>query len=94
MPFLASFSCLWCGAPHTCRAPDDLEGWAQLCSSCLGKAGDNTFLRFRLHQAITERGRAGSGTSAEVAATAGEPGDVRGRAAGARAAADPTPRLP
>jgi len=64
MPFLASFSCLWCGAPHTCRAPDDLEGWAQLCSSCLGKAGDNTFLRFRLHQAITERGRAGAGSTA------------------------------
>ena len=67
MPFLASFSCLWCGAPHTCRAPDDLEGWAQLCSSCLGKAGDNTFLRFRLHQAITDRGRAAGGTTAEVA---------------------------
>jgi demethylmenaquinone methyltransferase/2-methoxy-6-polyprenyl-1,4-benzoquinol methylase len=73
MPFLASFSCLWCGAPHTCRAPDDLEGWAQLCSSCLGKAGDNTFLRFRLHQAITERGRAAGGSGAEVPAAAEVP---------------------
>ena len=85
MPFLASFSCLWCGAPHTCRAPDDLEGWAQLCSSCLGKAGDNTFLRFRLHQAISERGRAGSGTSADGAAT---PGAVT---SGAVTPAEPSP---
>jgi SAM-dependent methyltransferase len=66
MPYLASFSCLWCGAPHTCRAPDDLEGWAQLCPACLGKAGDNTFLRFRLHQAISERGRAGSADTSEA----------------------------
>ena len=36
-------------------APDDLEGWAQLCPDCLGKAGDNGFLRFRLRQALTER---------------------------------------
>ena len=47
-----------CGAgpPHTCRGPDDLEGWAQLCPDCVGKAGDNGFLRFRLRQALTERG--------------------------------------
>lgn len=57
--FRASFACLWCGAAHACRTEDDLEGWAQLCSTCLGKAGDNGFLRFRLHKAITERGRAG-----------------------------------
>ncbi len=67
MPYLASFTCLWCGAPHTCRTPDDLEGWAQLCPSCLGKAGDNTFLRFRLRDAITARGRAGPSSSAPVA---------------------------
>ena len=49
-----------CGAgpPHTCRTPDDLEGWAQLCPDCVGKAGDNGFLRFRLRQALTERGAA------------------------------------
>ncbi len=41
-----------------CRGPDDLEGWAQLCPDCVGKAGDNGFLRFRLHQALTERGAA------------------------------------
>ena len=82
MPYLASFSCLWCGAPHTCRAPDDLEGWAQLCPPCLGKAGDNTFLRFRLHQAISDRGRAGSANPSE--ADAGVP-----IAAPARPAASP-----
>jgi SAM-dependent methyltransferase len=59
MTFRASFACLWCGAAHTTRTPDDLEGWAQLCPDCLGKAGDNGFLRFRLRQAITDRGQAG-----------------------------------
>jgi demethylmenaquinone methyltransferase/2-methoxy-6-polyprenyl-1,4-benzoquinol methylase len=61
MPFRATFDCLWCGDAYTCRGPDDLEGWAQLCSSCVGKAGDNGFLRFRLHQALTERGTAAAG---------------------------------
>ena len=61
MPFRATFACLWCGDAYTCRGPDDLEGWAQLCSSCVGKAGDNGFLRFRLHQALTERGAAAAG---------------------------------
>lgn len=55
MPFHVSFDCLWCGSPHTCRGTDDLEGWAQLCPDCTGKAGDNGFLRFRLRQALTER---------------------------------------
>jgi demethylmenaquinone methyltransferase/2-methoxy-6-polyprenyl-1,4-benzoquinol methylase len=81
MPYLASFACLWCGAAHVCRTPDDLEGWAQLCPDCLGKAGDNGFLRFRLRQAITERGQAsGSVAVAErgepeagLADTAGDP---------------------
>ena len=58
MPFRARFDCLWCGAAHACRGPDDLEGWAQLCPDCVGKAGDNGFLRFRLRQALTERGAA------------------------------------
>lgn len=60
MPFRASFDCLWCGTAHTCRGADDLEGWAQLCPECVGKAGDNGFLRFRLRLALTERA-AGSG---------------------------------
>src|SRR4249919_3371270 len=59
MPFRATFDCLWCGSAHSCRGPDDLEGWAQLCPDCVGKAGDNGFLRFRLRQALTERGAAG-----------------------------------
>jgi demethylmenaquinone methyltransferase/2-methoxy-6-polyprenyl-1,4-benzoquinol methylase len=58
MPFRSSFDCLWCGTAHVCRGPDDLEGWAQLCPDCVGKAGDNGFLRFRLHQALAERGAA------------------------------------
>jgi len=58
MPFRATFDCLWCGAGHVCRGPDDLEGWAQLCPDCVGKAGDNGFLRFRLREALTERGGA------------------------------------
>ena len=58
MPFLAAFSCLWCGAQHTTRSGDDLEGWAQLCPTCVGKAGDNGFLRFRLRAALRERSAA------------------------------------
>jgi SAM-dependent methyltransferase len=68
VPFRASFSCLWCGTAHTVRTPDDLEGWAQLCPDCVGKAGDNGFLRFRLRQALTERSAAARGGSAAVAA--------------------------
>jgi SAM-dependent methyltransferase len=75
MPFRATFDCLWCGAAHVCRGPDDLEGWAQLCPDCVGKAGDNGFLRFRLRQALSERAGAqpgaaaptGRGTSAAMA---------------------------
>ena len=55
----ATFDCLWCGRSWTTRSPDDLEGWAQLCPDCLGKAGENSFLRFRLRDAITARGAAG-----------------------------------
>lgn len=58
MPYRSAFDCLWCGTAHSCRSMDDLEGWAQLCPDCLGKAGDNGFLRARLRLAITERGRA------------------------------------
>ena len=75
MPFRATFDCLWCGSAHACRGPDDLEGWAQLCPDCVGKAGDNGFLRFRLHQALIERGAAAKGTApvpVASAVTAGE----------------------
>jgi len=70
MPFRSSFDCLWCGSAWTVRAPTDVEGWAQLCSDCVGKAGDNEFLRFRLRQALTERG--GGSAIATVSASAGE----------------------
>jgi hypothetical protein len=53
-----SFSCVWCGAAHTVRSPDDLEGWARLCPDCLGRAGENEFLRFRLRDALRARGAA------------------------------------
>jgi hypothetical protein len=69
MPFRATFACLWCGDAYACRGSDDLEGWAQLCSSCVGKAGDNGFLRFRLHQALIERGASAAATAAD------DPGD-------------------
>jgi hypothetical protein len=67
MPFRSTFACLWCGTAHTTRGTDDLEGWAQLCPDCLGRAGDNPFLRFRLHAALAER------SQAAVGATAGAP---------------------
>jgi SAM-dependent methyltransferase len=56
--FRSRFACLWCGAAHETRGRDDLEGWAQLCPTCLGRAGDNPFLRFRLHAAIADRAAA------------------------------------
>ncbi len=55
MPFRSSFDCLWCGRPHAVRGSSDLEGWAQLCPECLGRAGDNGFLRARLRTALDER---------------------------------------
>jgi SAM-dependent methyltransferase len=82
MPFLASFACLWCGTSHTTRTADDLEGWAQLCPDCVGKAGDNGFLRFRLRQALTERGAAAQPGAQNV-------GVATAAAAGARDGAPP-----
>lgn len=88
MPFRASFECLWCGTAHTCRGPDDLEGWAQLCPDCVGKAGDNGFLRFRLRQALTERGAVRPETSASVVGAA-SPGVVDAASPGVVDAASP-----
>lgn len=51
----ARFACLWCGQEHTPRRPDDLEAYARLCPTCLGRAGENEFLRFRLKRALAER---------------------------------------
>jgi len=64
----STFNCLWCGASHTVRGPDDLEGFAQLCPDCIGRAGENGFLRFRLKAALTEQA-----TSRASAAPSGLP---------------------
>ena len=61
--FHARFDCLWCGSPHSTRTRDDLEGWAQLCSSCVGKAQDNEFLRYRLRAGMQARAVAAKRTS-------------------------------
>ncbi len=53
--FHASFNCLWCGRAHTTRTGQDLEGWAMLCSDCVGRAQDNEFLRFRLREGLRRR---------------------------------------
>jgi hypothetical protein len=76
VPFLASFSCLWCGSPHATRGADDLEGWAQLCPDCLGRAGENPFLRFRLRDALAERAAAAKRADAAVGGTAPPAGDA------------------
>jgi SAM-dependent methyltransferase len=60
VPFRAAFDCLWCGRRHVTGGLADLEGWAQLCPDCVGRAGDNEFLRFRVKRALAERAR-GSG---------------------------------
>jgi SAM-dependent methyltransferase len=65
MAFRERFDCLWCGSSHVTRTPQDLEGWASLCPSCIARAGDNGFLRARLRTALAERARAaGSGGAA------------------------------
>ncbi len=64
MPAATSFSCLWCGTAHTAESPDDLEGWARLCPDCLGRAGENAFLRRRLRAALDARSRAAEAAEA------------------------------
>ena len=75
MPFRASFDCLWCGTPHATRSRDDLEGWAHLCPTCIGKAGDNGFLRARLRQGLRDRS-ASAGADAGPPTARGEPPDA------------------
>lgn len=77
MPFRARFDCLWCGDAWTARGPADLEGWAQLCPTCLGRAGSNAFLRGRLRIALAERGsRIGAEANAEAGALPGAEADA------------------
>jgi SAM-dependent methyltransferase len=92
MPFRATFACLWCGAAHTTRSPDDLEGWAQLCPDCVGKAGDNGFLRFRLRQALAERAAAARGTAVSAGARDVETPAEIDRGSRVAVATEPPPR--
>jgi len=84
----ATFVCLWCGQSWTVRSPDDLEGYAKLCPDCLGKAGDNEFLRFRLRAALEARAAASTDAGASAAASktssAPPPAPPPDRAAGDR----------
>jgi SAM-dependent methyltransferase len=85
---VATFACLWCGRSWTTRSTDDLEGFARLCPDCLGKAGDNAFLRFRLREALAARARASGATAVAATADPAAPADSGPRAA---ALAAPTP---
>ena len=71
-----SFDCLWCGRPWTIRSSDDLEGWARLCPDCLGRAGDNAFLRFRLRNALESRAAARASAAAAGATQPHGPDDA------------------
>ncbi len=90
---LRPFDCLWCGRSWQPRDPDDLEARARLCPDCLGKAGDNPFLRFRLRSAL--EGRAAASVDRLAPATppdagiAGVPGAAAPSAAASTAPATP-----
>jgi len=95
MPFRDRFDCLWCGTAHVTRTPDDLEGWAQLCPTCLGKAGSNPFLRTRLRTALAERGRASTASApSSVPATGATSGVATAPAAPAATRPSTTARAP
>ena len=53
-------------APWRPRA-DDLAGLAHLCPDCLGRAGENPFLRFRLRAALDGRGGGAAARNARSA---------------------------
>jgi demethylmenaquinone methyltransferase/2-methoxy-6-polyprenyl-1,4-benzoquinol methylase len=71
MPFIATFSCLWCGRAWQTRGPDDLEGWSQLCADCIGAAGDDGFRRMRLRAGLAERAAASRMLTAAPSGRAG-----------------------
>ena len=73
MPFRMTFDCLWCGTRWRSRSGDDLEGWSALCSDCLGRAGDNAFLAFRLRAGLADRSRASGSGGAAVPSAADVP---------------------
>ena len=88
MPFRERFDCLWCGTPHETRTRDDVEGWAQLCPTCVGRAGENGFLRFRLKTALAER-TLGRTASAERPAPPVAPRREAGQAVATAVRGDP-----
>ncbi|HET7677850.1 MAG TPA: class I SAM-dependent methyltransferase [Candidatus Limnocylindrales bacterium] len=91
MAFRATFDCLWCGRRHAVRTPTDLEGFAQLCPDCLGRAQENGFLRARLKEALAERAATMRGPDVPTRG-AGSPTTARGAGspATARGAGSPT----
>ncbi len=58
MAFRPAFDCLWCGRHHDVRSRTDIEGFAQLCPDCMGRAGANPFLRSRVRAALADRAAA------------------------------------
>jgi SAM-dependent methyltransferase len=68
------FACLWCGRAWQARDADDLEARARLCPDCLARAGENPFLRFRLHRALEERAASAARQAAVQAARASTAG--------------------
>ncbi len=80
MAFHESFQCLWCGRPHQTRGSDDIEGFAQLCSECVGRAQDNEFLRFRLRHGLQARNAAVAAETARADSPAAPDADAEMRA--------------
>ena len=68
---LPPFDCLWCGRAWRPRDANDLEALARLCPECLGRAGSNEFLRFRLRAALDARARVAAVSDVAPAARAG-----------------------
>ncbi len=91
MAYRPTFDCLWCGMAWTTRGPNDLEGWAQLCPGCLGKAGANPFLRGRLRAALAQRVSVEQANSAAAAAAAHHAAPGSSTVPAARTVARPGP---
>ena len=70
---LLPFDCLWCGQAWRPRDANDLEALARLCPDCLGRAGSNEFLRFRLRAALDARAAAVAAAPAVPSAPPVEP---------------------
>jgi SAM-dependent methyltransferase len=85
------FDCLWCGQAWRPRDANDLEALARLCPDCLGRAGSNEFLRFRLRAALDARAGAVAAAPAVAPARPVEPADPVEPAAPAPSAAQTEP---